>query len=210
MKKWFLLIAVFSLVFSACDTPVGNNSVNPVVENPIAEDPYYSNDTRLTAFGDAESSVWIRYPTKARNSIRYNIADGDPAAALCTEPGWAYMFYDDQAVIGYEPFPDRVDVMHNAVKITVESHNLEKPNEEWGYINVPMPGPPPPVTDFDPILGKWQFALCNDLGEIVDGPYTAEFEFNWIIFKESSAWYCLESYNLSHDPDAHIVWGTDE
>jgi hypothetical protein len=252
MKRWFLLIAVFALVFSACDTsggkevdeaisdnpesvdiPVDTPAPNPdspivvddtepiddpsTTDNPIVigdEDLSWQNDTRVTAI-DSASYKWMRKPIKPSSksyarSVVYNIAIGDPIAEYCTEPGWAYIFYNDQAVIGYEPFPNRVDVMHNAVKITVESRNLQYPNEPWGFINVPMPSPPPPVTSNDPVLGKWQFALCDDLGEIVDGPYTAEFDFNWTFFKESTAAQLLEIYNLEHDPDAHIVWGTDE
>jgi hypothetical protein len=43
------------------------------------------------------------------------------------------------------------------------------------------------------------------------GPLTAEFEWNWIEWKTgNSLKITLESYNLEHDPDAHIVWGLDE
>jgi hypothetical protein len=219
MKRILFIFSVFALVFFGCDTSkaVGPETKEPVVENPetetpqddpVVETPDYSNDTRLTAFGDSESSKWIRYPTKSRQ-IRYNIAYGDPAAALCTEPGWAYIFYDDGGVIGYAPFPERMDLMQYAVKITVESHNMEFPNAQWGYINVPIPVIPPNTSN-DPVLGKWQFAICLDDGTIVDGPYTAEFDFNWQFFKESTARQQLEAYNNEHDQDAHIVWGTDE
>jgi hypothetical protein len=211
MKRIILIFTVFALVFFACDTSGGTDVEDPVVENPVVDEPNYSNDMRLTAFGDAKSSVWIRYPTKASKSIRYNIADGDPAAALCTEPGWAYLFYNDGAVIGYQPYPERIDLVQYAVKLTVESHNMEKPEEEWGYINVPMPAPPPPDTSNDPVLGKWQTCFCLDDGTVVMGPLTAEFEWNWIEWKTgNSLKITLESYNLEHDPDAHIVWGTDE
>lgn len=210
MKRIMFLFAVFAMVLFACDTSGKPDEETPI-ENPSNDgddaSPDYTNDARLTAFGDAKSSVWIRYPTKSR-TVRYNIAYNDPAAALCTEIGWAYLFYHDGAVIGYAPFPDRVDVMQYAVKITVEAHNLEKPDEEWGYINVTMPYTPPDTSN-DPVLGKWQFCLCLDDGTIVDGPYTAEFDFNWQFFKESTARQQLEVYNNLHDPDAHIVWGTE-
>ena len=69
--------------------------------------------------------------------------------------------------------------------------------------------PPPPDTSNDPVLGKWQVAFCLDDGSIVWGPYTAEFEWNWTTWKTTVP-LDLESYNRDHDPDAHIVWGTDE
>lgn len=224
MKRILLLFAVFVLVFFSCDTSVRIDKEKPAIEEPADEtpleppvsdpvgEPDYSDDARLTSFGDAESSVWIRYPTKkSSKSIRYNIAIGDPAATLCTEPGWAYMFYDDGAVIGYEPFPERIDLVQYAVKLTVESHNMEFPDAQWGYINVPLPPPPPPDTSNDPVLGKWQACFCLDDGTIVMGPITAEFEWNWIEWKTGpSLKLTLESYNLEHDPDAHIVWGPDE
>lgn len=180
--------------------------VNP--ENPVDPLPEeVEEDARLVAFG-AKSVKWLRRPATSREVV-FNIAEGDPIAAYCTEPGWAYIFYDDQAVIGYEPFPDRVSVMHDAVRITVELHNRDYPSEEWGYINVPIQYIPPNTSN-DPVLGKWQFALCLDDGTIVEGPYTAEYDFNWASFKESAASLQLENYNRDHDPDAHIVWGTEE
>lgn len=216
MKKWFLLIAVFALVFSACDTSVGSSyTEGPAEGKPTTvdtpsnapEDTAWTNDSRTTMV-DASSYKWMRKPSTARGIV-YNIADGDPIAAYCTEPGWAYIFYDDQAVIGYEPFPDRVDIMQRAVITTVEVHNRDNPLEEWGFINVPMPYTSP-VTSNDPVLGKWQFSLCIDTGEIVDGPYTAEFDWEWAMWKSNVASTMRDSYNLSHDPEAHIVWGTDE
>ena len=217
--KW--LFFVFALVFASCNTPsnpVDDQDDTPAVEDPAtdtpdADDPAvdepdpWQDDPRLTMV-DAASTKWLRKPSTSR-AVVFNIADGDPIAAYCTDPGWAYMFYDDQAVIGYEPFPDAVDVMHNAVRITVESHNMEFPDAEWGYINVPMPAPTPPVTDFDPVLGKWQVCFCLDDGSIVWGPYTAEFDFNWAAWKTTVP-LDLEIYNRDHDPDAHIVWGIDE
>ena len=229
MKRILVAFLVVFLVLSACDT--GNNKPSdPIAENPgenpetpgdgpIVEPVDPSNpidplpeevedDARLVAFG-AKSVKWLRRPVTSREVV-FNIADGDPIAAYCTEPGWAYIFYNDQAVIGYEPFPDRIDVMHRAVEITVVSHNLEKPNEEWGYINVPPIAPPPPITTNDPILGKWQYALCLDTGEVVAGPYTAEYDFEWQMWKEGVVRLTCELYNRDNDPDAHIVWGTEE
>ena len=217
MKKIpFLFVVLVGLIWS-CDSlaetditvpPQAENPENtPETEVPITPEEY-ANDIRLTAFGDSESAKWVRYPTKSRSTM-YNIAYGDPAAAFCTEPGWAYIFYNDGAVIGYAPFPGRIDLMQYAVKQTVESHNLEKPNEEWGYINVPNVVHSP-ITKFDPVLGKWQFALCVDTGDVVSGPYTAEFDWEWKMWKEGVAYQAWEVYNIEHDPDAHIVWGTEK
>jgi hypothetical protein len=207
------------------ETPIVEQPVieGPVVETPITQvDPAHpvkptaeemTSDIRLSSF-EASGVWWLRKPYKTSASIRgsvyYNIALDDPIAQYCTEPGWSYMFYDDGAVIGIEPFPENVSITQQAVWLTVTAHNQEYPNEPWGYINVPPVGPPPPITSNDPILGKWQFAICLDDGSIVDGPYTAEFDFNWAFFKESTARAQLEAYNRDHDPDAHIVWGTEE
>lgn len=233
MKRFLVVAAVVFLVLASCDTGTNKPSDAIVDETEVTETPEspetpvipslpqvdpsnpvsptaeeIETDTRLTAFS-AAGAWWIRRPTKARE-IRFNIPEGDPVAQYCTNPGWAYLFYDDGAVIGYEPFPEDVALMHAAVRITVESHNLEKPSEPWYYINVPPIPPPPPITINDPILGKWQFALCTDDGTIVDGPYTAEFDFEWQAWKESIARLTWELYNRDHDPDAHIVWGTEE
>lgn len=216
MKRIIVLLAIimsFSLV--SCDT--GNNGDDKdIIESPGQVDPSnpekptdeeVETDPRLTSFGSA-GAWWLRKPIKEK-TILYDITPGDPILEYCTEPGWSYLFYDDEAVIGYEPFPDRVDIMHSAVKLTVEAHNIENPNSKWGYINVmPLP-PPPPVTVNDPVLGRWQFCLCIDDGTIVDGPYTAEYEWEWLGWKAGIARLTWESYNRDHDPDAHIVWGTD-
>lgn len=218
MKRYtFLFVAVF-LVFGLtyCNTdntaeeidiPDVPGQVDP--ENPEKPTPEeMANDPRLSSF-NASGVWWLRRPTKHR-SFSFNIAEDDPIAEYCNQPGWAYMFYDDGAVIGYEPFPDRIDLMQYAVWLTVTSHNVEFPDSQWGYINVPPVSAPPPVTEFDPVLGKWQFALCIDDGTIVDGPYTAEYDWEWQGWKDGIARQIWELYNRDHDPDAHIVWGTDE
>ena len=237
MKRYIVAFLVVFLFVLSCDTgtnkpsdpvtenpgekpesPVNpENPIDPVVD-PILEpidpetpvDPLpeeVENDARLVAFG-SKSVKWLRRPVASRGIV-FNIAEGDPISAYCTEPGWAYIFYDDQAVIGYEPFPDRVSVMHDAVKITVELHNRDNPTEEWGYINVPMPYNPPDTSN-DPVLGKWQFALCIDDGTIVDGPYTAVYDWEWQMWKERVASTQRDSYNITNGADAHIVWGTEE
>ena len=214
--KW--LFFVFALVFASCTTPsnpVDDQDDIPAVEDPAtdtpdtdADDPAvdepdpWQDDPRLTMV-DSASTKWLRKPSTSR-AVVFNIADGDPIAAYCTDPGWAYMFYDDQAVIGYEPFPDAVDVMHRAVAITVEVHNRDYPDAEWGYINVPMPAPPPPVTDFDPVLGKWQCALVLDGGTVVEF-YQAEYDFEWSAWKGGTMALQLEQYNRDHDPDAFFT-----
>jgi len=232
MKKWFLLISVFAFVFLSCDLSGGNNddkdeAVGTTEEESAddgtnttteADDPEVIDQQDTSWQDDRTKDIdsagykWIRKPVKKDlilRSVVYNIADGDPIAAYCTEPGWAYIFYNDQAVIGYEPFPDRIDILQAAVAITVEVHNRDNPSEQWGFINVPMPAPPAPITSNDPVLGKWQFALCIDTGAIVDGPYTAEFDWEWQMWKEGIARQMWEMYNRDHDPDAHIVWGTE-
>lgn len=194
MKNIFILLLAIAAISCA---PV----VEVVDQPPDTWTP--QNDSRLTIV-DAASTKWLRYPLSPRG-----IADGDPISDYCTDPGWSYIFYEDAAVIGYEPFPDNATVMQDAVRLTVEIHNRDNPGAEWDYINVPLIGPTPPDTSNDPVLGVWQYALCLDDGTIVDGPYTAEFDFEWAAWKASGASLNLELYNRDHDPDAHIVWGED-
>ncbi len=189
MKKFTLILAAI-LMLASCQFPT--------IINPVES----LDDPRLSMV-DAMDAKFLRLPG-ARG-----IADGDPIAAYCTEEGWSYIFFDDAAVIGYEPFPDNIDVMHRAVAVTVESHNMEYPDAAWDYINVGIPVVPP-VTTFDPVLGVWQVALCLDDGTIVAGPYTAEFDFNWAAFHTTIPAE-VESYNLDHpDNKAHAVWGPDK
>ena len=194
-----ILLAVLAL--AACETPT-----EVVTQSPPADDdqsPTLLDDPRLTLV-DAASTKWLRLPASYRG-----IADGDPVAAYCTEPGWSYIFFDDAAVIGYEPLPDNATVMHDAVRITVELHNRDNPGAEWDYINVAPIGPSPPDVSNDPVLDVWQYALCLDDGSIVGGPYTAEYDYEWEAWKTSGAALELEMYNRDNDPDAHIVWGPD-
>jgi hypothetical protein len=192
MKHFFVTCAAVILL-AACAPVV--QVVSPV------DDPTLYDDPRLTLI-DAMDAKFLRPPAGR------GIAEGDPIAAYCTDPGWSYIFYDDQAVIGYEPFPDAVDVMHRAVAITVESHNLEYPEAPWDFINVAIPVTPPDTSN-DPVLGVWQVALCLDDGTIVAGPYTAEYDFNWAAFKTTIPRE-VESYNMEHpDNQCHAVWGPD-
>jgi len=214
MKKMFLLL--FAIIFTACQSPVidvpeptviiADGPSEPTPDPVIDTDTGTLNDPRLSLVTAADAK-WIRKPYSV---TARGIASGDPVASLCVTPAWSYMFYDDGAVIGYEPFPDDNGIMAYAVALTVESHNMEYPDAQWDFINVPPIGPPPPVTDFDPVMGVWQVCLCIDDGTIVMGPYTAEFAFNWTAFK-STVQLEMESYNLDHpDNKAHIVWGTDK
>jgi hypothetical protein len=191
MKHFFVTCAAVILL-AACAPVV--QVVNPV------DDPTLYDDPRLTIV-DAMDAKFLRPPAGR------GIADGDPIAAYCTDPGWSYIFYDDQAVIGYEPFPGAVDVMHRAVAITVESHNLEYPEAPWDYINVAIPVTPPDTSN-DPVLGVWQVALVLDDGTVAEF-YQAEFVWEWNAWKAGGMAQQLESYNMDHDPDAHLVWGTE-
>jgi len=198
MKRGLFVFAlIVALVFSAC---------NPVYLTTIEDGE--TEDSRLSIV-DCASAKWLRKPTVSKAITAKGIADNDPMAAYCTELGWAYMFYDDGAVIGYEPFPDNIEIMFRAVSITVESHNMEFPAAEWDCILVPVPVIPPDTSN-DPVLLKWQYCLCIDDGTIVDGPYTAEYDWEWAGWKGGLAALQLASYNQQYDPDAHIVWGPDE
>lgn len=218
MRKHVVLLYGLCLFFcfTSCDTSGNSDDLAEEISaeqvdpsNPQKPtDEEIASDSRLSSF-DSAGVWWLRRPNKQREPS-LNIAENDPIAEYCNQPGWAYMFYDDGAVIGYEPFPDRVDLMQYAVWLTVTSHNMEYPEIPWGYINVPPVSVPPPVTEFDPVLGRWQFCLCTDDGTIVDGPYTAEYEWEWQGWKDGIARQLWELYNRDHDPDAHIVWGTDE
>lgn len=213
MRKFFVFLIFLAFVFASCDQPTAEVSNDPAIEDPISDDQPvidqdpWQYDERLHLV-DAASTKWLRKPGGVVASDR-GIADGDPVAAYCTDPGWSYIFYDDMAVIGYEPFPDNATVMHAAVAITVELHNRDNPGAEWDYINVAIPVIPPDTSN-DPILEVWQYALCIDDGTIVDGPYTAEFDFNWLAFKSGGAALQLEAWNKANAPIvAHIVWGPD-
>lgn len=191
MKHFFVIFAAV-IMLAACAPVV--QVVSPV------DDPTLYDDPRLTMI-DAMDAKFLRPPAGR------GIADGDPIAAHCTDPGWSYIFYDDQAVIGYEPFPDAVDVMQRAVAITVESHNLEYPEAPWDFINVAIPVTPPDTSN-DPVLGVWQVALVLDDGTVAEF-YQAEFVWEWNAWKAGGMAQQLESYNAEHDPDAHLVWGTE-
>jgi len=219
MRK--ILFALFCvLMFVSCD-PMGGEK-EPVPDTPVVipdvpkdepavpEEIDYSKDPRVNAF-DAVSYEWINYPNSGRRAVERGVKKTKEILDKCNKPGWNYMFYDDEAVLGYEPPDGDYSVMLNAIKITVEMHNLEHPDKVWDWHTCPPPPPPPPVTSNDPILGEWQACLCLDSGEIVDGKiYTAEFDFNWVSFKTTLPLQC-ESYNLAHpDNKAHVVWGTDK
>jgi hypothetical protein len=201
----YIFVLLIAIVLAGCDNPA-SIIVQPVAI-PTADSPEYgtSNDPRLDMV-DAADAKWIRKPYTVAGR---GIADADPVAPLCNQPGWAYIFYDDFAVIGYEPFPDAVDIMHRAVAITVELHNRDFPDDAWDYINVGMPLPPPPVVDNDPTLEPWQCALVLDTGVIVQF-YQAEFDWEWRMWKERIMNQQLEMYNRDNDPDAHLVWGADK
>jgi hypothetical protein len=224
MKQIFLLfIAV--LMFS-CSQPneitkiIEKEKESPEVVTPIVEEeapeetpaPAFDplTDPRTSAFS-AVSYEWINYPVTGGRSMARGIKKDKTTVDKCNKPGWNYMFFDDEAVIGYEPPEGNYDVMLNAIKITVESHNREFPEKPWDYHTVAPPPPPPPVTSFDPVLGHWQCALVLDDGTIVDGLiYTAEFEWNWTGWKGGTMNLVMESYNLDHpDNKAHLVWGTE-
>lgn len=210
MKK-ILIVFLVALLFASCKDPV---STIITETQTLAEQ--YADDPRLSSVS-AKSAVWIAYPRQGTRSHEESpesagrgMNTNPEVIALCCMPGWSYIFYDDEAVIGYEPFPDNIAVTQDAARITVESHNnLAEPGEEWGVIIVSVPVIPPD-TSHDPDLGKWQMCFCLDDGTIVMGPLTAEFDFEWIAWKSSVAALTLEMYNRDNDPDAHIVWGNDE
>ena len=207
MRKALFLLAL-AVALTACQQPVSVDTppVNggPIFEDPIIEEPW-QNDERTTLI-DAAGYKWLRKPQAARSMARSMLAN-DPIVAHCTTPGWSYIFYDDQAVIGYEPFPDNVSVMHRAVSLTVELHNRDNPGREWAFINVGIPITPPDTSN-DPVLGRWQVALVLDDGTIAE-LYTAEFDWEWTRWRGGGMNLQLELYNRDNDPDAHLVWGPD-
>jgi len=197
MKKIFLFLLVFLV---SCSPEV------IFVDKPVDQEPDYSNDPRLKMISFSDSSKFIAYPGgKMSRAIN---EDGEVVAA-CDQEKWAYIFFDDEAVIGYEPPMGDSDgsVMQNAVKLTVEIHNRDNPDLLWNYINVP-PVVTPPDTGNDPVLGVWQVALVLDTGETVR-QWQAEFDWEWAMWKGSVIALELELYNRDNDPDAHTVWGPD-
>jgi len=214
--KNVIFAIMLAMVLASCENPV------QIVPEPIPMDEYYANDPRLTAVGGAEDARWIAYPrqsasTKAPgvprivvpgNGNAYGINKNPHVLAQCVEPGVGYIFYDDEAVIAYEPFPDNPSIMYRAIELTVEIHNRDNPDNAWGYINVPPVASPPPDTSNDPVLGLWEVALVLDDGTIVEF-YKAEFDWEWDMWKSRTMRLQLELYNRDNDPDAHIVWGPD-
>jgi hypothetical protein len=185
------------LIFVSCQVPT-------IINNYEQPDEYgTSNDPRLDLISSASDSKWIRKPVASRG-----IADADPVASQCNEAGWSYIFFDDAGVIGYEPFSGSESVMHDAVRLEVELHNRDNPDKEWDYINVGLPVDPPDTSN-DPVLGKWQVALVLDSGTIVR-QWQAEFDWEWAMWKGGTIALELELYNRDNEPDAHIVWGTDQ
>lgn len=211
MKKAFLTVsAVFLMYFAFCASCLvlmGCEQAASVIEKTkviAAEKPSTPGyDERMTAFACASAKM-LRAGTKTGRAI----TPGDPILAYCVAPGWVYLFYEDGAVIGYEPFPDNVSVLHAAAVYEVSLHNREYPDAPWDYIAVPMPVVGPD-TSHDPVMGVWQVALVLDDGSIAQGPYTAETEAEWNIWKSGTARTQLDTYNATHDDDAHLVWGPD-
>ena len=145
------------LLLASCAVPVG--IPDPPAPAPVVvPDPVVTPapvvvadtpDARLTLL-DASSAKWIRKPVTAKVIV----AASDPVAMYCTDPGWSYLFYDDLAVIGYEPLPGQEAQLHVAANITVEIHNRDNPGHEWDVINVNSPPPPDPTVvtpDPDPL-----------------------------------------------------------
>ena len=171
--------------------------------------PDFSNDPRLKSF-DALSTEWINYPVIGGYTVSRKIAKDEKVLAKCNKKGYSYMFYNDEAVIGFEPFPGHPGLMAEAIRSGVESHNLFNPDDPQEFINVPADYWTPNTSN-DPILGKWQVAFCNDAGEFTWGPITAEELFNWELWHNGMMDVQLANFNLfDNEPiDSHIVWGTD-
>lgn len=195
LKKLFLFLFLF--FFSCSEVVYVDREIPP---------PDYSYDPRLNLIAFSDTSKFIAYPG---GTIARGINADLEVVELCDEPTWGYIFFDDQAVIGYEPPPGDMDgsVIQGAIKLTVEIHNRDNPGLEWDYLNVP-PVVIPPDTSNDPVLGVWQVALVLDSGEIVR-QWQAEFDWEWAMWKSNVIALELELYNRDNDPDAHIVWGPD-
>lgn len=199
MKKLFSFVLLLLIMLISCI-----QSVPEVIteETPIVIDDQQSLVVPGGFDGIVSSVRYIRVPSRG-------IANGDPVASLCNVTGCVYMFYHDESVIEYTPLEDCYSILKQAANITCESHNMDFPYLPWDYI-----ANDPPVipidTSNDPVLGLWQVAYVLESGEIVKF-YQAE------SLEEFQSWknlniinLMLESYNQDYNPDAHVVWGTEE
>lgn len=176
------------------------------IEKPAQPEPDYSQDSRLKMISFSESSNFIAYP----GGLMARKLNEDPdVKERCKKPKHSYIFFDDEAVIEYEPPTGDTDgsVMQSAVRLTIELHNRDNPELIWDFINVPPEVIPPDISN-DPVLNVWQVALVLDSGEIVRS-WQAEFDWEWTAWKSNVIAMELELYNRDNEPNAHIVWGPD-
>lgn len=190
MKSKMLLLILLAVLAIACRGPLAD--IPPPVD--------YSTDPRLDMIADAAGAVWIAYPSTASRNINTDAA----VRAKCDQDGWGYIFYEDEAVIGYEPFPENISLMHDAIRVTVELHNRDNPDKPWDFINVGMPVWIPD-TSHDPVLAPLVVAFCDDTGAI-RWQYTAEDNADYDRVLGVLALQ-LELWNRDNDPDCHVVLG---
>jgi len=212
MKKIFSILAVIAMILGCTEIIVISPEPTPSFTGAPTATPDYSGDARLSMVS-AESTEWIAYPGGqiAGGAVSRKINEKADVIAKCNKSKWSYIFFDDEAVIGYEPPADDLDgsIMKAAIDGYIETHNRDNPDAQWASISVPPPPQPTPNVSNDPILGYHQVAFCTDDGNIVWGPLTAEEDFNWVIWRTGGLANDFEIYNRDNDPDAHIVWGTE-
>lgn len=104
--------------------------------------------------------------------------------------------------------PDEVVIRFEVPPVDVPA--VETVEAEPATIEEPLPIQEPiqivtPTATF-PSLGYMQAACVNPDGSLVQ-LYTAEYDWEWRLWKSGGLARDLENYNRDNDPDASILWG---
>jgi hypothetical protein len=124
MKK--ILFVLSALLLASCQLVTSPKHVD---SDPVPQT--YSPPS----MGSAKEVNVLRYPSGVvTKSARGLIAQNDPLAAACDDPGTVYMFYDNNALVQYIPFDGGYSSLADSAKLACEL------NPSWDYISVPPPG----------------------------------------------------------------------
>ena len=190
MKRFLFLLLV--LVLASCSSPTS-------VKLPTYTPPSMSA---------AKDMKVLRAPDGY--SLPKGLAENDPLAGACNEPGTVYMFYDDNALVQYIPFTGGYLSLADAAKITVESHNSLHPSSPWDFISVTPPGPivdtshdqPCPVLHIQFVDHHGNVVKDYDMG---DAAYYHQMINNGAV---QLSWELYNGQRPTDDP-LHILYGGD-
>lgn len=146
-------------------------------QSPKTDTPQVKEYTPPELTGAKDSRV-LRYPTgySVKSIIGGGIAEADPLASSCTEPGTVYIFYDDNALVQYIPFEGGFYAISQNASLTCEARNSTHPrNEWWDYISVNYPMPKVDYSH-DPSIHPLEIKFLDNDGNLaksaVDGTST--------------------------------------